>query len=1407
MLRRSFEKIFSGVSAIALIGTLLPPLPVFASQVAADSLAGYWKLDETSSPAIDGSGAGNSGTWNGDVSRSSTVPSAISFSNPGSGSFDGTGDYILTGGGITFAANAPKAISLWFKSTDASGVTLIHQNSNDFYLNIDSSGHIDSWMNNNQNDFGGSVLDDAWHHLVWVYNGTAESVYIDGAQLGTSNTESAPAGTGNIGIGATVSGAAEYAGLIDDVRIYRRALSTREIAELYSGNHLTAYWNGNYGTGFERARSWSGSYVPDPYTKLVIRATATGSLTLTGSIKYAELTINTGALMNLNGTGTTMNDSGTFTNYGTLALKNTETLTNFTNNTTRGTILITGTGSTTGLKTGTSYYNLTINDGLVAYFPLNETSGTRAADLSGYGNSGALVNGPTISSTVAPVNFHNARSVSFDGSDDYILAPQSALPTGNRARTLSAWIRTSSDTSGTKIPVAYGTCTSLQSFGFYLTGTETLHFWGCSGGDINTGRNLAVNTWYHLTATYDGSRVAVYLNGKQVAAAAKSLDTAGGGLFIGNDGALDAANYAFPGNVDDVRVYNRVLTQGEISALAVGNQPSAQKGTVTLNAGITVNRNLTLNGGTLDAAGSTITVGKSWLNNGSVFVPHSNTVVFDGTSSDLQVLSGGQSFGTLTISGAGGTLSTLDPLTVSGSLILTTGTLDSPSSYSMRFGRVAQGGGTLSPNSGTIALTSNNNYSNTISSTIGTLHVEDPTENGLLAYWKFDEGTNSGSIIDSSGKGNTGVRRGGAGAMWTGASGTGMTMLQFENPYVMRFSGTGNVIRVPSASNLQDWTTGYSYSIWMRRMAISGSEQVIMSYGSESNQGVAMNLYNNRPTFWLPGGDQYMQGTAITDTNWHHLVGSFDNANNTIKLYVDGVLDASAVETDTPGTPTSSFLIGSATDNSTRVFQGFLDDARVYNRALTATEARNLYNGYYADGDSGTATFTLGGDLDLSTLTILSGILSAGSNSIDVSGDWNNYAGSGAFVAGTSTVDFDGNSTQNVRGSTAFATLDLSTSVSKTVNFGSGTTQWISGGAVFAGTSSAMLTLSPLTAGITWYLDLGDSATQSVLYVTPSYSNASAGLEILAWDGTSVDGGNNVNWTFSSSSSSSTSSAAATSDSGGGGGARGYAGGGGVVGERALEARKQILARFQEYLAGASTSSTPTVATDSQSSSGAESAQAASSSTRTHLAAAAEKRGVLMVKKKNKEILYRDVKTTAWYAPYVSLLITDGVAEGYKDEAGNPTGEFGVSNPVTKAEILKMALEAAGKAPDLNAKAAPQNRTARNTWAAQYVRTAEEMKIEVFLGNPDVNKPATRGEVVQIVLQALGFPIGKTTSTFSDVPATHQYSAAIALAAFNGFIEGDTDKDGKPLNTFRPDEPINRAEVAKIIALVKEVTK
>ncbi|MBU1124195.1 DUF2341 domain-containing protein [Patescibacteria group bacterium] len=206
---------------------------------------------------------------------------------------------------------------------------------------------------------------------------------------------------------------------------------------------------------------------------------------------------------------------------------------------------------------------------------------------------------------------------------------------------------------------------------------------------------------------------------------------------------------------------------------------------------------------------------------------------------------------------------------------------------------------------------------------------------------------------------------------------------------------------------------------------------------------------------------------------------------------------------------------------------------------------------------------------------------------------------------------------------------------------------------------------------------------------------------------------------------------------------------------------------------------------------------------RTAPAQIAERRGLLAALVDDVEVLYRDVPVDAWFAPYVSSLIEEEIATGYENEQGEPIGEFGVSNPVTYAEVLKMSLEAVGVSLQSGTS---RNISAQGTWADAYVAYGESEGISVLTPSLNVHESSTRGAVIQIMLEAMGILIGpKSETSYTDVSPNHPYARAIATATFIELIEGDSDTSGNKLNTFRPDEPINRAEVAKIVAIAKEL--
>lgn len=206
-----------------------------------------------------------------------------------------------------------------------------------------------------------------------------------------------------------------------------------------------------------------------------------------------------------------------------------------------------------------------------------------------------------------------------------------------------------------------------------------------------------------------------------------------------------------------------------------------------------------------------------------------------------------------------------------------------------------------------------------------------------------------------------------------------------------------------------------------------------------------------------------------------------------------------------------------------------------------------------------------------------------------------------------------------------------------------------------------------------------------------------------------------------------------------------------------------------------------------------------------HTASIAERHGYLVAQVKAEQVVYIDVPVSSWYAPYVAAVISEEIATGYVDDKGKPTGNFGAAAPVTFAEILAMAMRA--EKADLTGVPPPRNTYAAGTWAAPYIAVAESRALPGIVPDLDVHSAATRADVVTLVLAILHLPIAEQSPTFSDVAADHPHAKAIATAQFYGIIKGDTDGDGQPLGTFRPDETINRAEVAKMIATLTEIVE
>lgn len=181
-----------------------------------------------------------------------------------------------------------------------------------------------------------------------------------------------------------------------------------------------------------------------------------------------------------------------------------------------------------------------------------------------------------------------------------------------------------------------------------------------------------------------------------------------------------------------------------------------------------------------------------------------------------------------------------------------------------------------------------------------------------------------------------------------------------------------------------------------------------------------------------------------------------------------------------------------------------------------------------------------------------------------------------------------------------------------------------------------------------------------------------------------------------------------------------------------------------------------------------------------------------------KLIPFKDTDDNEWFTHYVQAVKNRGIISGYKDAVGNELGEFRPGNNITIAEILKIGLETAGKGKSENV---PTLKAALNHWAKAYVAKGEDLGLDIITNPVNLNRPATRGEVIRMMLEALGIaPDEITTTDFSDVPVTHKHARFIQYAKELGVISGDAGK-----TTFRPDAPINRAEAAKISDQINEI--
>ena len=203
---------------------------------------------------------------------------------------------------------------------------------------------------------------------------------------------------------------------------------------------------------------------------------------------------------------------------------------------------------------------------------------------------------------------------------------------------------------------------------------------------------------------------------------------------------------------------------------------------------------------------------------------------------------------------------------------------------------------------------------------------------GLIAYYPFN-----GNANDESGNGNDGNEFGGI-AYNNGKIGLGAL-----------FDGIDSYIEIPYQSelSLNEWT----FSLWVKPLTMPENRVfLICQEQSNTHYNYSLPLYNNNTIrsqyeTATSGLDHTIYVNGIEAGKWHYITATRSSAGEH-KIYLNAVMQDSGTWNDSPAQYNTVVSMGRdfLTSDSQEYLNGYLDEVRIYNRALSESEIQQFYN-------------------------------------------------------------------------------------------------------------------------------------------------------------------------------------------------------------------------------------------------------------------------------------------------------------------------------------------------------------------------------------------------------------------------------------------------------------------------------
>ncbi len=213
---------------------------------------------------------------------------------------------------------------------------------------------------------------------------------------------------------------------------------------------------------------------------------------------------------------------------------------------------------------------------------------------------------------------------------------------------------------------------------------------------------------------------------------------------------------------------------------------------------------------------------------------------------------------------------------------------------------------------------------------------------GLVAYYPFN-----GNANDESGNGNNGIVHGAT--LVADRFGNLNNAYDFHNNPSYRVPAQ-SYITIPNSQSLNP-TLSISISVWIKTSDSRGWHIMGKAYGNSELDSFLL--------FYLSGGSPLRfeilttSGANRCDTpipilnEWHNIVSVWDG--HLMQLYIDGIIVSTTVSNGTILYDNNPLLIGADDDDGDDIpdsgWNGVIDDIRIYNRALSASEIQEIYDG------------------------------------------------------------------------------------------------------------------------------------------------------------------------------------------------------------------------------------------------------------------------------------------------------------------------------------------------------------------------------------------------------------------------------------------------------------------------------